>query len=383
LEYVLDAAYGGPNDLAAWGDGVFRAIEKFFTGLGAGFNLVRHDEMGRVLEVPCFRSNFIVQAAVLDLVVDPADFLQAYFPPNVVVSFSGLAKTGARRIRELYTSALTRTGIDDCVSVMVHPLPGLVGGIAAPAASKVPLNRDDRRRLTWLGLHIEAALRLRLRPESLRAVVGPTGRVEHLTPGAPPAGELARAAATIREVRHQHRRGGDALAIWPALVGGELSVVQRTIGTRPHYFFFDNPPHRQPFSQLTGPEQDAVGAIARAESGKSAAYELGITDSALSHRLASATQKLGLSSSIDLVRLGAILAHDPRARFDQIALTPSEQHILELVGRGLSNAEIAQLRSRSARTIANQVAALLRKTRSSNRRALVAKFAASANASVE
>jgi DNA-binding NarL/FixJ family response regulator len=73
---------------------------------------------------------------------------------------------------------------------------------------------------------------------------------------------------------------------------------------------------------------------------------------------------------MDLVRLGAMLAHDPRARFDHIALTPSKEHVLELVGRGLSNAEIAKLRSRSARTIANQVASLLRKTRLPSRRAL-------------
>jgi DNA-binding NarL/FixJ family response regulator len=211
--------------------------------------------------------------------------------------------------------------------------------------SEALLHPDERRRLTWLGLHLEAALRLRLRPQALKAVVGPTGQLVHHETGAPPKVVLEQ----------------------------ELSVVERPIGTRPHYHFFENPPHRQPFHVLSTGEQDAIAAICRAQTNKSAAYELGISEGALSLRLAAAASKLGLSTRMELVRIAAMLTRDPRARFERITLTPSEEHVLELVGQGLSNDQIAKIRLRSTRTIANQVASLLKKTKSATRKALVVK----------
>jgi len=44
-----------------------------------------------------------------------------------------------------------------------------------------------------------------------------------------------------------------------------------------------------------------------------------------------------------------------------------------LLAQGLSNGEIAQIRNRSLRTIANQVPPPLKKTESATRRALVAR----------
>jgi DNA-binding CsgD family transcriptional regulator len=72
-----------------------------------------------------------------------------------------------------------------------------------------------------------------------------------------------------------------------------------------------------------------------------------------------------------LVRLAAVLTRDPRGRFAEASLTAAESDVLELLQRGLSNDAIAKLRSRSVRTIANQVASLLRKTHSPSRRALI------------
>ena len=53
-------------------------------------------------------------------------------------------------------------------------------------------------------------------------------------------------------------------------------------------------------------------------------------------------------------------------------LTPAEQSVLELLRKGASNAEIAHARSVSVRTVANQVAAILRRTRASSRYELIA-----------
>jgi DNA-binding NarL/FixJ family response regulator len=43
-------------------------------------------------------------------------------------------------------------------------------------------------------------------------------------------------------------------------------------------------------------------------------------------------------------------------------LTPSEEHVLAHLMRGMSNAAIARARETSVRTVANQVASLFRKT---------------------
>ena len=66
------------------------------------------------------------------------------------------------------------------------------------------------------------------------------------------------------------------------------------------------------------------------------------------------------------------LGHDylavsvPAAR-RPLALTPAELDVARLAARGLSNKEIAHQRARSERTIANQLAAILRKLRLSSR----------------
>ena len=105
-------------------------------------------------------------------------------------------------------------------------------------------------------------------------------------------------------------------------------------------------------------------------SAKLVAYALGIAEPTVSNRLWSAASKMGLATRMELVRIAAMLTRDPRARFQDIALTTAERDILGLLAQGLSNREIATIRSRSVCTIANQVAKLLHKTKSPTRRAL-------------
>jgi DNA-binding NarL/FixJ family response regulator len=53
-------------------------------------------------------------------------------------------------------------------------------------------------------------------------------------------------------------------------------------------------------------------------------------------------------------------------------LTSAEDEVARAVVRGLSNGQIARLRSTSVRTVANQVASIFRKLRIGSRRELVA-----------
>ena len=52
------------------------------------------------------------------------------------------------------------------------------------------------------------------------------------------------------------------------------------------------------------------------------------------------------------------------------ALSAAERAVVDLAARGWSNAQIARARDVSERTVANQVAAALRKTGAGSRRAL-------------
>lgn len=103
---------------------------------------------------------------------------------------------------------------------------------------------------------------------------------------------------------------------------------------------------------------------------KQIAYALGTSTPTISTRLALAASKVGVATRADLIRLAALLTREPRADFPDAVLTSAERDVLSLVERGLSNRAIAAMRQRSVRTIANQVASLLRKTRSPSRRAL-------------
>lgn len=123
-----------------------------------------------------------------------------------------------------------------------------------------------------------------------------------------------------------------------------------------------------------------MSLVSKGLASKAVAYALGISEAAVSRRLATAAAKLGFVSRGELVRIAAILTMDPRAHMGAADLTPAEQEILRMLELGLSNADVARARARSVRTIANQVASLLRKTGAPSRRALIAKVAGSSPA---
>ncbi len=69
----------------------------------------------------------------------------------------------------------------------------------------------------------------------------------------------------------------------------------------------------------------------------------------------------------------ALLSFTPKERG---GLTAAERDVALAVARGLSNAQIGSERQASPRTIANQVAAIMRKLGVSSRAELVARFGA-------
>jgi DNA-binding NarL/FixJ family response regulator len=161
-------------------------------------------------------------------------------------------------------------------------------------------------------------------------------------------------------------------SLWSSVVAGRLGLVERGSATSRRFFLVENTSSSPELRALSAAEVDVVVLCARGETTKSIAYALGIAPSLASKRLSTAAAKIGGSSRTALVRLAAILLFDETSpRPAEEALTGAERAVLELLRHGLSNEEIAERRKRSVRTIANQVAALLRKTKSPSRRSFV------------
>lgn len=132
---------------------------------------------------------------------------------------------------------------------------------------------------------------------------------------------------------------------------------------------------------LTEREIEVVVHHANGVSSKCVGLVLGIAPPTVSAHLGRALAKLGLATLGDLVRVHERLtrpAKDLRvvtlaterawivsqlAPDDPKELTSTEREVARLVAAGFTNAEIAAVRRRSERTVANQVASILRKLR--------------------
>jgi len=298
-----------------------------------------------------------------------------YYPSRMVTTMSSIRHELPPNVDAFVQGFLQRVGLKDLVGLVVHPEPHISVVVSVGLTHIGALSRHRQKLLSQLGLHFETAIRLRRRPEIVRAVVRPDGKVLHRESGAPDSARIASHVTSIERARtRRERQSPDAIDLWHGLVSGEASLVERTeVGSRRHYLVVDNPPARHHVRALSPSELDVVSYAARGLSAKLIGYGLGLTPSTVSKRLARAAGKIGVATRTELVRLAAMFTRDPRSGFDDVVLTAAEREVLDLLQRGLSNADIASLRNRSVRTIANQVAKLLRKTTSPSRRALAAR----------
>lgn len=377
---LVEAAYAPAPTHHAWAEGVVDAAQRTFRQRDSvGFHAFRHSadcsslepialagwmrELGSGAEQP-LRSRELGPSLIRDF----------YYPSRAVSTALSLLESTTTRNRETLRTMLHGLGVADTLGIVVHPMPGVPAVLYAASRNIVDVPPHAQRTLSQVALHIEAGLRLRLRPESVRAVLTPSGRIEHWNNGAPERDVLKEHVKLVESARRgKNRRDARNLDPWTALVRGQVSLVERSDGGRRYYLVVENAPAQQPIRALTKGEVDAVAHASRGHSSKMVAYALGVAESTVSHRLGSAAKKVGLASRTDIVRVAAMLARDPRAGLEETSLTTAERDVLELVAMGLTNAEIAQMRNRSARTIANQVASLLAKTGATSRRALAAR----------
>jgi DNA-binding NarL/FixJ family response regulator len=372
---VLEAAYAVAEDDHVWGQRLMDAAESLFGERAAmGMSVMEHSpdcSSSKMLLTLGPPSGEIANHGTI-VGVGAAGIRALYYPESIVTTMRDILKTMQRTTREVMSAYQKRHDMTDGIGLVVHPEPGIAVVLYSAYERTVQLSGHHRRLLTQIALHLETSYRLRRRPEIVRAVVTAEGKIVHRETGAPDAVALQEHVKRVERARTRRNRSTpEAIDLWEALVGGRASIAERTEGSRRHYLVIDNAPSTQPLRAMTPGEIDVVSFATRGLSAKLVGYALGISPSRVSSRLQSAAMKVGLATRIELVRLAAMLTRDPRARFADFALTTAERDVLALLAHGFSDREIAAIRNRSVRTIANQVARLLRKTSSATRRALV------------
>jgi DNA-binding CsgD family transcriptional regulator len=306
----------------------------------------------------------------------PEAFDALMHPPIPVTTHREIMRGTQRPVAEFIDQSNKAHGMGDVLGIVTHPTHEHTVVFWAVHDEEISLTGHDRELLHRVGAHLESGYRARKAPASVIAIIEPDGRVVTRSGEAPSRDTLEeRARRTERARSSATRKNAEAITLWPALVEGRASLVPKGSGLRRRYEVIDNPPHAMTLRALTKGELDVLERCARGLSTKLIAYALGLSPSTVSTRLARAAAKLGVASRLELLRIAAILSGDPRLAISDDALSGAEREVVDLLELGLSNAQIGRLRSRSSRTIANQVASLLRKTKTSSRRELVARRA--------
>lgn len=378
---VIEAIHrpDGPDE--AWGRGVVEATSSILHGvIGLGLIVIQHAPDCTTAETPLrilpdryapfFQSD---EGTLAGLGMNGfKSYLYPAYPVGTHLEIErGLdpnMATMARRYRKHF-------GLSDTLSVLAYPEPGTIVVANAVTEQPIVLSRYERDLLARIALHLGTSYRLRRRPEIVKAELDMQGRVLHRTDDSPPARVLSSHAERVGRARARHGAEPDVtLDLWPALLSGHLSLVERGTGRARRYLVVENGTTERATRALTSAETDVLTHASRGLTTKLIAYALGISPSVVSMRMVSAASKVGVSSRLELVRLAAMVTRDPRAGIiGTTPLTAAERDVLELVQHGLSNVEIAKMRSRSVRTIANQIASLLQKTKSDSRRGLLAR----------
>lgn len=372
---LLEALYAPEPDDRAWGAAVVDASDRIF-GIPdhSGVTIVTHPAPAETIELELAVGMAEREAAFINeyRALGFDTIRKFFYPPTMVNTHGALLRDASEKVREVVRLGHAHYGTADAIGLIAHPAPGLVAVLYHFAPARVTLGREERRLLAQATLHFETACRLRRGTANVIGEVLPDGRVIDLREAS--GARLRHRVQLMERARtRRHRNEPDAIDLWSALLEGRFSLVERTHGARRTYLVVDNPPARTALRALTPGEVETLAQASRGLSAKMIAYALGVSQATVSQRLASAASKVGAATRTELVRIAALLARDPRAGFDA-ELTSAERSVLELVLRGLSNREIAHLRQRSVRTIANQVASLLRKTGSPSRRALSARL---------
>jgi DNA-binding NarL/FixJ family response regulator len=284
---------------------------------------------------------------------------------------------------QIVNPVLTALGMRDCNGLWGPDAAGLTIGLNAPRRDVGAARRIEQRLARKVLPHFAAALRLRrsltglsLDAASAEALFDPDGRCVNAQGMAEP---LSAREALRCAVARMHAKGGrpsgENVDAREALLEGRWSLVDRFDSDgRRFVVAYRNPEGVLDPRRLSQRERDVAVRIAQGATQTDVAAELGIRASTVATIASSIVGKLGLRSARELPLFWRDAGGDPVAlgRGDLIGLcstglapvvelTPAERDVLESVILGRSNREIAAQRGSSIRTVANQVASLLKK----------------------
>jgi DNA-binding NarL/FixJ family response regulator len=260
-----------------------------------------------------------------------------------------------------------------------------------PALSDLPSSRLTG--LHELASHLAAAWRLRTALNQARRAAPPRWS------GPPTGAYMATLSPTTRDtLRHAVEAHGQARAaqgstgepLWPALVSGQWSLIDSfsTAGTR--YLVAHQSPHGgEALRALSWREQTALELALAARSGKWIAFEMKLSESAVTRTLRSALRKIRVDDTPLLsgvrsacfepleglaVKDKLAIARLNPAAFPPASLSDAERAIVDGLLGGKRIAAIARERGTSPRTVACQITRTYQKLHVSSRRELCALF---------
>jgi DNA-binding CsgD family transcriptional regulator len=377
---ALEAAAQEAETLPQWIDALTFALGRLMPSpLGGAAALVERGREGaRVLHatVGMGVSHEIAARVTTPPLMRGGSVDRFYFGSRHVDSMQRILPQVPSEVRKLADTFLAALCAEDVIGLSARSDANHALVVASLRPRGTPIQARDRLLLGRVALHIEAGFRMRLGADPIVAVLRPDGSLTWADLVARDVDVRARLAEHVvcieRQRLRKHRRSTDAVDAWSALVAGRYGFMERPSAQR-EYLVLDHGPAESGARALTRSEARAVELSALGVSGKLVAYALGITEADVSRLLGRAALKAGFATRTELVRVAALLRSSvatPESALHRAPLTPSERLVLEEIRRGQSNQEIATRRGVSVRTVANQVASILRKTRLPSRRAL-------------
>ncbi|WP_437681822.1 LuxR C-terminal-related transcriptional regulator [Sorangium sp. So ce131] len=273
-------------------------------------------------------------------------------------------------------------GADDWLSVQAMDISGRGVKFDAPLPRGVQLDRAARRRWSLLARHLAAAGRLHHRLQTTKtavqgAVNPESGRTDVAIDGAGPRRELLSAARRMARAHAKGLSSEEALSLWQVLGSARWSLVATpgSGGTR-SLVVYENTPFAPDPRSLSQRERTVAQLAAMGHSNKLIAYDLGIGEGSVSALLTRVRRKLRVRSRAELIKLVVALSSAPAPKEEEAGgrvavvdgpeerweppaqLTSAEGEVARLAALGLSNADIAERRRVSQRTVANQLASI-------------------------
>jgi DNA-binding CsgD family transcriptional regulator len=380
LLQILEAAYGVEPDEERWLRALIAELNSAIEpALASGVAAIaHHDDYADAALLVNVSTDRTFEAFGAELsaglpAAGPNGIRALYYPGRPFSTHRELAKRSPPELRAFQEFA--RRGAPDAFAFFAYPAPGVAAAFWSTLEVAPRYGKGERGVLGRLAAHLDSAFRLRVSPQAVVAgVLSPAGKLLDLEHSALAGSSelLATRVVSIERSRLRAKRHSpDALDDWRALIDGQYSIVPREDADgRRHYLLISNSPLAREHARLNAREVDVLTFAARGLTGKNTAYALGVSEPSVSGILARAATKLGLRSRAELIKVAAALFGVSSGSIATSKLSPAEREVLDLLRRGLSNAQIAALRSRSGNTVANQIASILRKTEAPSRRTL-------------